>query len=104
METMEIDMSQRRSATAMRGLRQRRKRAGMKLYEAAAAVGVTRQSFYKWEIGASTPGPNLLYALSVMFDCTVGALFDGDEEPEQLSMEEYEAREEDPDDEHADEG
>lgn len=104
METKEVDMSLRRSATAMRGLRQRRKRAGMTLIDAAAAVGVTRQTFFNWEIGASTPGPNLLYSLSVMFGCTVGALFDGEFEPEQLAMDEYDAREEDPDDGHADKG
>lgn len=93
METSKTDTSPRRSATAMRGLRQRRKRAGMKLYEAAAAVGVSRQTFINWENGASVPGRNLLCALAALFDCTVGALFDGDEEPDLLTLTEYEEME-----------
>lgn len=80
METMDNELVPRRSATAMRGLRQRRRAAGMKLSDAAAAVGVTRQTFFNWESGASVPGTGLLYALSRMFDCTVGELFDGKEE------------------------
>jgi len=78
METREVETSPRRSATAMRGLRQRRRKAGLKLYAAAAAVGVTRQTWFNWETGATVPSTDLLCTLSRMFDCTVGTLFDGD--------------------------
>ena len=88
MEALDMGMDPRRSATAMRGLRQLRRAAGMKLYEAAEAVGVTRQTFYNWECGVSVPGPNLLYALSRMFDCSIGTLFDGREEEDDRTADE----------------
>lgn len=98
------EASPRPCATAMRGLRQRRRAAGMKLYEAAQAMGVTRQTFANWEAGTSVPGGNLLARLSAMFGCTVGELFDGEEEPVQLTIDASDAGKEDPDDRSADEG
>ena len=79
METRET--APRRSATAMRGLRQMRKRAGLTQEQLATALGVTRQTVISWEAGAAVPaGVNLLEAMCARFGCTAGVLFDGEEE------------------------
>lgn len=80
METRVAAATPRRSATAMRGLRQMRKRAGLTQEQLAADLGVTRQTVISWEAGAAIPaGVNLLEAMCARFGCTVGALFDGEE-------------------------
>ncbi len=51
-----------------------RKQRGLSQEELGEAVGVTRQTVSKWELGLTTPELDKLVELSVFFDCSVDYL------------------------------
>ncbi len=53
-----------------------RRARGMTQLELAEALGVTRQSVYKWERGVSYPEAMTLFAMRELFEVSVDALLD----------------------------
>ena len=55
-------------------LKQLRQKNNMTQDELAAKLFVTRQAVSRWENGETTPGPDMLTALSALFDCSINTL------------------------------
>ncbi len=63
------------SATMLRGLRRIRKKAGLTQDEAAAMLGVTRQSYCYWETLRAQPTAKNMIGLMNLFDCSIEDLY-----------------------------
>lgn len=63
------------SATMLRGLRRIRKKAGLTQDEAAAMLGVTRQSYCYWETLRAQPTAKNMIAILTLFQCTIDELY-----------------------------
>ena len=63
-------------ATSMPGIKARRKALGLGVAEAAAELGVTRQSWNNWESGRSLAGSYYLPAMAEILHCRIEDLYE----------------------------
>lgn len=63
-------------ATSMPGIKARREALGLSVAEAAAALGVTRQSWNNWEIGRSPASSYYLPAMAEILHCRIEDLYE----------------------------
>lgn len=64
----------------MPGIRTRRRMAGLTVAEAAARLGVTKQTWYDWENGKYAPSAAYLPALAELLQCRIEDLYVGKED------------------------
>jgi len=64
----------------MPGIRTRRRVLGIKVADAAAALGVTKTTWYDWEKGKYVPSAALLPAMAALLGCGIEELYRGDGE------------------------
>lgn len=60
----------------MPGIRTRRRMARMAVANAAAALGVTKQTWYDWERGKYVPSAALLPAMAELLKCSIADLYE----------------------------
>lgn len=59
----------------MAGIRRCRELAGLSVYAAAAALGVTKQAWYMWERGDMVPSAAYLPAMAELLQCSIEDLY-----------------------------
>ena len=64
----------------MPGIRTRRRMASLTVAEAAARLGVTKQTWYDWENGKYAPSAAYLPALAELLKCRIEDLYEGKED------------------------
>lgn len=69
----------------MPGIRARRRARGISVQDAAAALGLSRQAWYKWEYGIAMPAAALLPAIAELLGCTIEELYEGEEDDGQTA-------------------
>ena len=62
----------------LRGLGPARRRANMSMQAVAEAMGVSRQSVFKWETGDAWPSPDRLPALAELLGVSIDELYTGE--------------------------
>lgn len=62
------------------GFRRARKKAGIKLKDAAEFFGVSKQALNAWERGAYDPKNTVLVKMAALYGCTVDELLAPDED------------------------
>lgn len=62
--------------TSMPGIKNRREALGLSVAEAAAALGVTRQSWNNWETGRCPPSSYYLPAMAELLKCRIEDLYE----------------------------